>query len=67
MEQIFRVPKIKCEGCADTITRALSGVEGVATTAVAVTEKEVRVEYDPARVDELRVREALAQAGFPAA
>jgi copper chaperone len=67
MEQVFRVPKIRCEGCAETITKALGGLPGVAATRVGVSEREVRVEFDPARIDEAGVRRALAAAGFPAA
>jgi len=67
MERVFKVTKIKCEGCAETITKVLGSVAGVTATRVAVPEKEVRVEYDPDRVDEARVRRALADAGFPAA
>ncbi|MBI2466441.1 MAG: heavy-metal-associated domain-containing protein [Candidatus Rokubacteria bacterium] len=67
MERVFKVPKIHCEGCAETITKALGAVAGVAATRVAIPEKEVRVEFDPAQVDEGRVRRALADAGFPAA
>ncbi|HEV8310874.1 MAG TPA: heavy-metal-associated domain-containing protein [Methylomirabilota bacterium] len=67
MVQVFTVPKIRCAGCAETITTALTGLRGVIATSVAVPEKEVRVEYDPARVDEARVKRALVEAGFPPA
>jgi copper chaperone CopZ len=67
MEHVFQVPKIKCEGCAETITRALTGLSGVSATRVSVPTREVRVEFDPARVDADRVRAALAAAGFPSA
>lgn len=65
MEQVFRVPKIRCEGCAETITKALTGLAGVALTRVAIAEKEVRVEFDPQRLDEAGLRRALVDAGFP--
>jgi copper chaperone CopZ len=67
METVFRVPKIRCEGCAETITKALAGLTGVTGSRVGVSLKEVRVEFDPARTDEGRVRRALAEAGFPPA
>ncbi len=67
MEKVFKVPKIKCEGCAETITKALDGLTGVTGRRVGIPEKEVRVEFDPARIDEGRVRRALAEAGFPPA
>jgi copper chaperone CopZ len=67
METTLSVPKIRCDGCAATIRTALSAVPGVRVTDVAVASQTVRVEFDPARVDEAGVREALAGAGFPAA
>jgi len=66
-ERTFKVSKIKCEGCAETITKALGGTPGVAGTRVRIAEKEVRVEFDPARIDEGGLRRVLADAGFPAA
>jgi copper chaperone len=66
VERVYRVPKIRCEGCAETITRALAGVPGVSAARVAVAEKEVRVEVDGDPAD-ARARQALAAAGFPPA
>jgi copper chaperone CopZ len=66
MEATLRVPKIRCEGCAETITAALGRLDGVSGTRVTVAAKAVRVEFDAARVDEPAIRRALAGAGFPA-
>lgn len=63
----LKVPKIKCEGCAETITRALGALPGIAGSRVEIAVKEVHVEYDPGLVDEGRIRRALAEAGFPPA
>jgi copper chaperone CopZ len=67
MEQVYRVPKIRCEGCVQTITTALSGLPGVLATQVTIPSKEVRVEFDAGRLDEGRVKQTLAEAGFPPA
>jgi copper chaperone len=67
MERVFTVPKVKCEGCVQTITKALSGLAGVQATQVTIPSKEVRVEFDPGQLDEARLRTALAEAGFPPA
>ncbi len=67
MERVYRVPKIKCEGCVETITKALSGLPGVLATEVRIPAKEVRVEFDAARLEEGRVRQTLVEAGFPPA
>jgi copper chaperone CopZ len=67
MERVYRIPKIRCEGCAQTITTALGALTGVLATQVTIPSKEVRVEFDAARLDEGRVRQTLAEAGFPPA
>jgi copper chaperone len=67
MQRVYRVPKIKCDGCVQTITGALNGLPGVQATEVTIPSREVRVEFDPARLDEARVRQALVEAGFPPA
>jgi copper chaperone len=67
MQRVYRVPKIKCEGCVQTITKALSGLPGLQATEVTIPSRQVRVEFDAARLDEGRVRQALVEAGFPPA
>jgi copper chaperone CopZ len=67
MERVYRVPKIKCEGCVQTITKALSGLAGVQATEVTIPSREVRVEFDEARLEEGRVRQTLVEVGFPPA
>jgi len=67
MERVYTVPRIKCEGCVETITRALSGLPGVLTTRVTIPSREVRVDFDPARLSEVQVKQTLVEAGFPPA
>lgn len=67
MDRTYRVPAIKCDGCASTIREALGKVAGVEAVEVSVERKTVAVRYDPARVEEARIRGALEGAGFPAA
>ena len=67
MDRTYQVPAIKCGGCAMTIRDALGKVPGVEAVEVSVEGKTVAVRYDPARVEEGRIRAALTGAGFPAA
>jgi copper chaperone CopZ len=67
MERTYSVPRIKCEGCVETITRALGGLPGVLTTQVTIPSREVRVEFDPDRLPEARVKQTLVEVGFPPA
>jgi copper chaperone len=67
MERLYRVPKIECEGGVETITKALNALPGVQAVEVTIASKEVRVEFDAARLDAGRVRQTLVEAGFPPA
>jgi copper chaperone len=67
MHQVYTVPKVKCDGCVQAITTALNGLTGVQATQVTIPTKQVRVEFDPARIEEGRVRQTLVDAGFPPA
>jgi copper chaperone CopZ len=64
MEQVVQGPKITCEDGAQTTETALGRLAGVTARRVATPAKEVRVEFDPTRIDEVRSRRALADAGF---
>lgn len=67
MDRTYQVPAIKCDGCASSIREALGRVPGVEAVEVSVERKTVAVRFDPARVEEARIRAALTGAGFPAA
>ena len=62
----YIAPKIKCEGCAETISTALSELAGVYSVKVDVPQKTVTVEYDEDTVSGTSLRSALADSGFPA-
>lgn len=66
MDRTYQVPAIRCDGCARTIREAIGKVAGVEAVEVSVERKTVAVRYDPARVEEGRIRAALTGAGFPA-
>jgi copper chaperone len=65
--KVFNVPKISCDGCERTITGAVSKLSGVSRCEPSAATKRVLVEFDPAHIDEARIREALKAAGYPAA
>lgn len=56
MEQVVQGPKITCEDGAQTTETALGRLAGVTARRVATPAKEVRVEFDPTRIDEVRSR-----------
>lgn len=61
----FDVPKIHCDGCVRTVTKALAQLPGVAKVEASAVTKRVLVEFNPTEMDEARLREALQAAGYP--
>ena len=64
MESTFNAPDIECDGCANSIKRALGRVAGIQTVEVDVPARNVTVSYE-APADTEAVRSALESAGFP--
>jgi copper chaperone CopZ len=67
VQKVFSVPKIHCDGCERTIHGAVGTLPGVSKVEASAATKRVLVEFNPASVDEVRIREALKAAGYPAA
>lgn len=63
----LKVPRIHCNGCVSTVTRALQNLPGVQTVDASDVSKQVTVQFDPAKVDETKIRSTLAGIGYPAA
>lgn len=62
---VLNVPDISCEHCERTITGALTPVEGVQGIDVDIPAKQVRVQYDDAKVTTERMKEILAEEDYP--
>ncbi|MBI3997790.1 MAG: heavy-metal-associated domain-containing protein [Armatimonadetes bacterium] len=62
----FDVPRIHCDGCVHTVTTAVSRLSGISKVEASFQTKKVLVEFNPASVDETKIREALKSAGYPA-
>lgn len=65
-ETEFVVPSMVCEGCAEKIKAALSPITGVREVKSKVPQKRVCVRYEPGKVREQQLKEALGQAGYNA-
>jgi len=61
----YSVPNIRCEGCAETITTALSATGGVNGVRVDVTARRVIADYDESAISDTQIRRVLQEAGFP--
>jgi len=67
MRATLTVPKIHCSGCVNTVTNAVQRLPGVQKVQASDVSKQVTIEFDPAKVDETKIRSALAAVGYPAA
>ena len=64
MISTFHSPDIECDGCANSIKRALGRISGIQTVEVDVPTKMITVTYEE-RLPTADIRAALDQAGFP--
>jgi copper chaperone len=62
---VLNVPDISCEHCEHTITTALQPVAGVRGVRVDIPARQVRVDYDEARVSIDRLKEVLREEDYP--
>ncbi len=62
----FSVPNMVCEGCAGKISTTLKGLNGVQEVKPKVAQKQVYVRYEPAKVKQQQMKEALTASGFTA-
>lgn len=65
-EQEFLIPNMVCEGCAEKISTSLNALPGVREVKPKVPQKHVYVRYEPAKVQEQAIKDAITRAGFTA-
>jgi copper chaperone len=62
----LKVEGMDCEGCVKSVTRMLSGLPGVQTADVSLSQANARVTYDPSKVDLGQMKKAVERAGYKA-
>jgi copper chaperone CopZ len=62
----FHIPDMVCEGCAEKIAAALNSMPGVREVKSKVSQKLVHVSYEPAKVQEQQLKDAVNKVGFTA-
>ena len=60
------VPNMVCEGCAEKVSTALRALPGVREVKPKVSQKHVYVCYEPTRVQEQQLKDAVDKVGFTA-
>lgn len=59
------IENLKCHGCANTITKGISGMDGVNQVNVIVEESSVSVDYDEALQNRENIVKKLTKLGYP--
>ncbi|MGE5620694.1 MAG: heavy-metal-associated domain-containing protein [Sphingomonadaceae bacterium] len=63
----LHAPDISCMHCVAAIRRAVGKLEGVSAVEADPSTKDVRVTYDPTKVELARIKQAMADEGYPVA
>lgn len=61
---VFSVPDMDCVTCAQRITDRLGQIEGIDRVEPRVVSKDLRVEFDPTRVAEENIAQAVRSLGY---
>jgi copper chaperone len=62
-EVTYDVPAVSCQHCVNSISQAAKGV-GVEQVEVDIPSKKVFVAFDPAKVSESSLKEAIEEEGY---
>ena len=60
----FVVEGMRCDGCVNSVTRAVRQMPGVKQVQVSLAEKRATVDYDAAAVNPAEIVAAISAAGF---
>ena len=63
---VLNIGGMNCGGCVKNVTGILQGVDGVASAAVSLEEKNATVSFDPAKTTPAALVEAVEDGGFDA-
>jgi len=61
---IFRIEGMNCDACANTIKNIVQREPGVRMASVSFDAQQARILYDPQRIQEDRLVEAIQKPGF---
>ncbi len=62
----LHAPDISCMHCVMTIKKAVGKLEGVSSVEADPGTKDVQVTFDPSKVDLARIKQVMADEGYPA-
>jgi len=59
------IENLKCHGCANTIKKEVSKLEGVSNVEIGMEDSSVNIGYDETLLDKGKVLKKLAWLGYP--
>ena len=64
MEMTISVKGMSCGGCEKAIERALMACDGVLEVKASYQAAQVQIRFDPKRIGEARLRQAITDVGY---
>ncbi len=61
---LVKLGGMQCSFCTESITRALSRMEGVAEVSVSLSHEEALIQYDPEQIAPIDIKDTLRSIGF---
>lgn len=62
----FKIIGMHCSSCVLNIDGEIEDAEGVIKASTSFAKQEVQVNFDPEKIDEPKIREIIAKAGYKA-
>ncbi len=59
------IENLKCHGCANTITKGISKMDGVSEVDIKVEDSSVTIEFDESKQNKENIIKKLARLGYP--
>ena len=63
----LHIDGMTCGGCVKSVTRILTGIDGVAKAEVSLENKNAVIEFDPAKTNAAALIDAVEDGGYAAA
>lgn len=63
-QRTYRVKGMGCQGCADTVQKALEKIAGVESAEVSLDEESARVRLEPGRVNDSVLAQSVEKSGY---
>jgi copper chaperone len=60
----IRIEGMTCGGCVKSVTRALTALPGVPKAEVSLEKAQAVIDFDPAKVSQTQLVQAIEDAGF---